>query len=114
MGELKDFVALLSLENQNQTQLSASLEKDLEKLVKTKKEMEDQSVTQSAAYEERRTAISELESQLDEILRDQEYAKERLVLQKTERVRLELAQKKLLQEVRIALRKVWRGARSLP
>lgn len=81
---LKDAIASLTQENTKQTHICLSLDRELERLGRKKKEMEEQRIGQSAAYEERRGLISQLERQVDDIFKDHELSKEQLSFQKVQ------------------------------
>jgi phage-related tail protein len=70
-------------------------------LAKKKKDSEELRMNQSAAYEERRGLIHQMEQQVDEISKDYELAKEQLSFQKAEKVRIELALRKTVLEASI-------------
>lgn len=96
---LKDAIVSLGSEHSKQAQICISLDREIDRLTKKKKDVEEQRIGQSAAYEERRGLINQLEKQVDDIFKDHELAKEQLSFQKAERVRLELGSKKTLQDV---------------
>jgi hypothetical protein len=76
------------------------MDREIERLSKKKKDLEEQRIGQSAAFEERRGLVMQMERQVDDIFKDHELAKEQLLFQKAERVRLELANKRTVQDVR--------------
>ncbi|KAJ3365182.1 hypothetical protein HDU91_002289, partial [Kappamyces sp. JEL0680] len=97
---LRDAISSLSAENSKQMQICLSLDKEIERLSKKKKDLEEQRIGQSAAYEERRGLISQMERQVDDIFKDHELAKEQLAFQKAERIRLDLSFKRTQQDIK--------------
>ena len=93
---MRDAILSLGQENHKQVQICLSLDREIERLTKKKKEMEEQRIGQSAAYEERRGLINQMEKQVDDIFKDHELAKEQLAFQKAERVRIELAYRRAI------------------
>ena len=79
--------------------MSKSLDKEIERFAKKKKDLEEQRMHQASDYENRRGFILEMERQVENIFKEHELAKEQLAVQKAERVHLELALKKVTQEV---------------
>ncbi|KAI8898134.1 hypothetical protein BC833DRAFT_565207 [Globomyces pollinis-pini] len=97
---LKDAIASLTAEHSKQTTICQSLEKEIDRLAKKKKEFEELRISQSAAYEERRGLINQMERQVDDIFKEHELAKEQLASQKAERVRLDLGLRKMVHEIK--------------
>jgi chromosome segregation ATPase len=97
---LKDAITALQGEHAKQVTIIQSLDKEIERLGRKKKDLEEHRLSQSAAYEERRGLISQMERQVDDIFKEHELAKEQLAFQKAERVRLELAMRKVTNEIK--------------
>ncbi|KAI8905763.1 hypothetical protein DFJ77DRAFT_209812 [Powellomyces hirtus] len=97
---LRDAINSLVVENVKQSTLSQQLDKELDRLAKKRKDQEEHKLDQSAEYEQRRREIHEMERQCDEIFTQHQIAKEQLAVHKGERVRLELALKKCVVEIR--------------
>ncbi|KND04550.1 uncharacterized protein SPPG_00275 [Spizellomyces punctatus DAOM BR117] len=97
---LRDAIGSLVIENVKQGTLSQQLDKELERLAKRRKDLEEHKLDQAAEYEQRRAEIHEMERQCDEIFKQHEMAKEQLAVQKGERVRLELGLKKCVFEIK--------------
>lgn len=96
---LRDAITTLIAENAKQSSISQQLEKEVEAIMKKKKQVEDNKTEQANEFEKRRSDIHDLERQCDELFLDQERAKKELTHQKAERVRLEMMMKKLDTEV---------------
>eukprot|EP00842_Homolaphlyctis_polyrhiza_P000705 jgi/Hompol1/1635/HPOL_002745-RA len=97
---LRDAIQSLGGENQKQLMLAQQLDKELERLAKKKRDLEELRMGQAADYEERRGLIHEMERQVDDIFKEHELAKEQLTFQKAERVRLDIAMRKTVQEIK--------------
>jgi chromosome segregation ATPase len=97
---LQDAINALQGEHTKQMTIGSSLDKEIERLGKKKKDLEEHRLNQSAAYEERRGLISQMERQVDDIFKEHEVAKEQLSFQKAERVRLDLGLRKVLHEIK--------------
>ncbi|KAI8808274.1 hypothetical protein BJ742DRAFT_772272 [Cladochytrium replicatum] len=95
---LRDAISALVLENMKQTTMGQQLDKELERLAKRRKELEEHKLDQAADYEQRRAEIHEMERQCDEIFKKHEMSKELLGTQKAERVKLDLMFKKILSD----------------
>ncbi|KAJ3272865.1 hypothetical protein HDV01_005188 [Terramyces sp. JEL0728] len=91
---LRDAMNSLTGENVKQQTISSSLDKEIERLGKKKKDLEEMRIGLSAAYEERRGLIHQMERQVDDIFKEHELAKEQLAFQRAERVRLDLSLRK--------------------
>jgi uncharacterized protein (DUF3084 family) len=96
---LKDAINALQEENAKQINICSSLDKEYERFCKKRKDLEEQRMLQSAAYEERRGMINQMERQVDDIFKDYEMAKEELAFQKAEKIRLEVETKRTILEV---------------
>ncbi|KAJ3144973.1 hypothetical protein HK101_002563 [Irineochytrium annulatum] len=88
---LRDAISSLVIENVKQTTLAQQLDREIERLAHRKKEMEEHKLDQAADYEQRRSEIGEMERQCDDIFKQHEFAREQLSVQRSERVRLDLA-----------------------
>ncbi|KAI8824342.1 uncharacterized protein EV422DRAFT_317338 [Fimicolochytrium jonesii] len=97
---LRDATNSLVTENSKQSGLSQQFEKELEKLARRRKDLEQQKLDQAAEYEQRRREIHDIERQCDEIFKQHEISKEQLGIHKAEKVRLDLALKKCIFEIR--------------
>ncbi|KAI9190296.1 hypothetical protein H9P43_001729 [Blastocladiella emersonii ATCC 22665] len=92
---LRDGIASLVIENVKQTQLAAQLEKDMEKLTKRRKDLEDEKASHAAEFDRRKEEMLERERACDEIFHEHEMAKDLLAVQESEKVRLHLTLKQL-------------------
>ncbi|KAJ3123150.1 hypothetical protein HK098_002149 [Nowakowskiella sp. JEL0407] len=97
---LRDAISSLVVENVKQTTMGTQLDKEIERLAKKRKELEENKLDQAADYEQRRAEIHEMEKRCDEIFKQHEFAKDQLSAQKGERVRLELAFKKVIFDIK--------------
>ncbi|KAJ3218441.1 hypothetical protein HDU67_005537 [Dinochytrium kinnereticum] len=79
---LRDAISSLVIENVKQTTLAQQLDRELERLGHRRK---------ASDYEKRRSEINDMEQQGDDIFKQHEFAKEQLSVQRSERVRLDLA-----------------------
>jgi chromosome segregation ATPase len=96
---LHDAIGALNGENQKQSMLAQQLDKELERLSKRKRELDDAKLYETNSFEQRRGEISMMERQVDDIFKEHELAKEQLAFQKTEKVRLEFGLKKVVSDV---------------
>ncbi|RKO93586.1 hypothetical protein BDK51DRAFT_24341, partial [Blyttiomyces helicus] len=90
IGILSDAISSLTVENVKQGALGQHLEKELERLEKKRRTLEEFKLDHAAEYEQQRAEINEMERQCDDIYKDLEIAKEGLASRKAERVRLDL------------------------
>ncbi|KAI9089460.1 hypothetical protein DFS34DRAFT_639300 [Phlyctochytrium arcticum] len=97
---LRDAISSLVVENVKQGTLAQQLDKELERLAKKRKELEEHKLDQAADYEDRRAEIHEMERQCDETFKQHELAKEQLAVQKGERVRLDMTLKKCVADIK--------------
>ncbi|KAI8998429.1 hypothetical protein BC832DRAFT_235383 [Gaertneriomyces semiglobifer] len=97
---LRDAINSLVVENVKQGTLAQQLDKELERLAKKRKDLEEHKLDQAAEYEQRRAEIHEMERQCDEIFKQHELAREQLAVQQAERVRLDLDMKKCVHEIK--------------
>nr|KAJ3418146.1 hypothetical protein HK105_000281 [Polyrhizophydium stewartii] len=97
---LRDAIQALGGEQSKQLTLAQQLDKELERLAKKKRDLEDLRMGQAADYEERRGLIHEMERQVDDIFKEHELAKEQLAFQKAERVRLDVTMRKTIHEIK--------------
>ncbi|KAJ3296076.1 hypothetical protein HK104_002021, partial [Borealophlyctis nickersoniae] len=97
---LRDAIGSLVIENVKQTTLAQQLDKELERLGKKRKDLEEHKLDQAADYERRRAETHEMERQCDEIFKQHELAKEQLAVQKGDRVALDLTLRKCNQEIK--------------
>ncbi|KAJ3312642.1 hypothetical protein HDV04_002784 [Boothiomyces sp. JEL0838] len=97
---LRDAMNSLTAENLKQQTISSSLDKEIERLGKKKKDLEEMRIGLSAAYEERRGLIIQMERQVDDIFKEHELAKEQLAFQRAERVRLDLSLRKHVYDIK--------------
>ncbi|KAJ3348828.1 hypothetical protein HDU83_001030 [Entophlyctis luteolus] len=88
---LRDAISSLVIENVKQTTLAGQLDREIDRLAKIKRELEDVKLDQATEYEERRAEIIEMERNCDEIFKEYEYAKQQLSIQQADRQRLELS-----------------------
>lgn len=65
------------------------------------KDLEESKFGETSNYEQRRGEISMMEKQVDDIFKEHELVKEQLSIQKAERVRLDLALRKVGFDVRV-------------
>ena len=79
--------------------LAQQLDKELERLAKRKRELDDAKLFETNSFEQRRGEISMMERQVDDIFKEHELAKEQLAFQKTEKVRLEFGLKRVVTDV---------------
>ena len=96
---LRDAINALNAENIKQATLAQTLDKELERLAKKKKDLEELKMYETSSYEERRGEITMLEKQVDDIFKEHELVKEQLAQQKAEKVRLDYGLKKILLDV---------------
>ncbi|KAJ1559085.1 hypothetical protein HK096_001727, partial [Nowakowskiella sp. JEL0078] len=80
--------------------MGQQLDKEIEKLTKRRKELEEHKLDQASDYEQRRAEIHEMEKRCDDIFKQHEFARDNLSTQKGERVRLELDFKRVLNEIK--------------
>ncbi|KAI9218518.1 hypothetical protein BC828DRAFT_388410 [Blastocladiella britannica] len=90
---LRDGIASLVIENVKQAQLAAQLDKDIDKVSKKRKEMEEEKAAHSAEFEQRKTEMMEREKECDEIFHEHEMAKEMIAMQEAEKLRQTFALK---------------------
>lgn len=96
---LRDALSSLGNENTKQLVLGMSLDRELDRLAKKKKELEEVKLGFVADFEQRQGLINEMERQADDIFKEHELAKEQLAFQKSERIRLELTCRKTVHDV---------------
>lgn len=97
---LRDAINSLISENSKQTIVGQQLEKDFDRLQKKRKDMEDLKLDGTADFEQKRGEIHEMERACDDVFREHGSSKDNLSFQKLERVRLEIAVKKVGADVR--------------
>ncbi|ORZ32861.1 hypothetical protein BCR44DRAFT_1416244 [Catenaria anguillulae PL171] len=86
---LRDGIASLVIENVKQGQLSTQLDRDMEKLARKRRDLEDEKVGQAAEFDRKKEEMMDQERACDDIFHEHEMAKEMLALQEGERVRIE-------------------------
>ena len=97
---LRDALISLAGEQSKQLTLAQHLDKELERLSKKKRDLEDMRSAQATDYEDRRGLIHEMERQVDNIFKEHESAKEQLAFQKSEKVRLDITIRKTSQDIK--------------
>ncbi|KAJ3342217.1 hypothetical protein HDU93_003009 [Gonapodya sp. JEL0774] len=97
---LIDALSSLGSELNAQTNQSGQLEQSLANLQKRKRELEDTKLDLLADVETRKGEARELEKACEDITKDLEIAKEQVVTQRAEKVRLEAAGKRIIQEAK--------------
>ncbi|KAJ3047564.1 hypothetical protein HK097_011415, partial [Rhizophlyctis rosea] len=97
---LRDAISSLVIENVKQTTLAQQLDKELERLAKKRKDLEEHKLDQAAEYERRRAELHEMERQCDEIFKQHELAKEQLAVQKGDRVAVDLGLRQTIGDIK--------------
>ncbi|EPZ33889.1 hypothetical protein O9G_002452 [Rozella allomycis CSF55] len=97
---LKDAIYSLQQETVKQSSLSLTLDTEIIKLTKKKQEIEKDRNESQTEVETKMLQIEALEAQTDEIFRNHELAKEQLSIQKTEKIKLDYANKHCAQDIR--------------
>lgn len=95
----REGITLLAIEATKLASLLAQLDRDQEKMLKRKHEVEDLSLTLRAEFERRRMEMDQVEMESENIHKAHQLAKEQLFVQREEKVKLELAHKKALMDV---------------
>ncbi|ORX80966.1 hypothetical protein BCR32DRAFT_16586 [Anaeromyces robustus] len=98
---LKDAIASLNEENSKQIIASGQLDKDIEQLEQKKNELEMSKTNYISKYSEYQDEIFNLEKQCRELYKKKELEKDKLHSQKTERVKLDLAIRNLVKEIKV-------------
>jgi chromosome segregation ATPase len=96
---LLDCIASLGQENLKQVHLSASLDRELERLSVKRRDIEAFRLTYTAEQDEFQAQLQELERIIDDISKEHELSKVQLSFQKSERIRLEQNLKRVIHEV---------------
>ncbi|KAJ3088001.1 hypothetical protein HK102_009803 [Quaeritorhiza haematococci] len=97
---LRDAINSLVAENARQTTIGQQLDKELERLAKKRKDLEELKLDQQTECDHRRNDIHELERKCDEIFKEHEMSKEQLTYHKAERVRLEMTLKRTNHDIK--------------
>ena len=95
----KEGITLLAVEATKQVNLLSQLDRDQEKLLKRKRELEDFSMNLRTDIERRKMDMNQVEKQSEQTFKEHQLAKEELFVQREEKVKIDLAYKKILSEV---------------
>jgi hypothetical protein len=95
----KEGINLLAIESTKQANLLVQLEREQERLAKRKHELDEFSLSLRTDYERRRIEMNQVERESEQIFKEHQLAKEQLLVQKEEKLRIDQAYRKMIAEV---------------
>ncbi|KAL7746475.1 hypothetical protein RI367_008125 [Sorochytrium milnesiophthora] len=99
---LRDAIASLVIETGKQATVATQLDKDVDRLAKKRKDLEDEKLSLATDYEAKRQDMQELERKCDSMYHEHEQSKETLKHQEAEKAKTEQALKTTIREIKNA------------